>query len=124
MKKYLYKHLLLALVSSVCFLLVFYVGLKMTQEDTPPLSSYPFYLFIYLFIYLYIAAGYLTVGLVSACMTDILKNRWTLNKTSSILLKLIVYLLIPYAIFHSFFILMAPLIYVLFESLFILRKAS
>lgn len=80
MKKYLYKHLFLALVSSVCFLLVFYVGLKMTQEDTPPLSSYPFYLFIYL----YIAAGYLTVGLVSACMTDILKNRWTLNKTSSI----------------------------------------
>ncbi|MFU1720449.1 hypothetical protein [Bacillus velezensis] len=120
MKKYLYKHLLLALVSSVCFLLVFYVGLKMTQEDTPPLSSYPFYLFIYL----YIAAGYLTFGLVLACMTDILKNRWTFNKPSTILLKLIVYLLIPYAIFHSFFILMAPLIYVLFESLFILRKAS
>ncbi|MDV5129220.1 hypothetical protein ACO7RW_17740 [Bacillus amyloliquefaciens] len=119
MKKYLYKHLLLALVSSVCFLLVFYVSLKVTQEDTPPLSDR-----FYLFIYLYIAAGYLTVGLVSACMTDILKNRWTLNKTSSILLKLIVYLLIPYAIFHCFFILMAPLIYVLFESLFILRKAS
>ncbi|MCY7681156.1 hypothetical protein [Bacillus velezensis] len=120
MKKYLYKHLLLALVSSVCFLLVFYVSLKVTQEDTPQLSSYPFYLFIYM----YIAAGYLTVGLVSACMTDVLKNRWTFNKTCSILLKLIVYLLITYAIFHSFFILAAPLIYLLFESLFILRKAS
>ncbi|MED0773327.1 hypothetical protein CHH79_17685 [Bacillus siamensis] len=120
MKKYLYKHLLLALISSVCFLMIFYFGLRMTQEDTPPLSSYPFYLFIYM----YIAAGYLTVGLLSACMTDVLKNRWTLNKTSSILLKLIVYLLITYAISRSFFVLSAPLIYLLFESLFILRKAS
>ncbi|MED3659985.1 hypothetical protein [Bacillus velezensis] len=119
MKKYLYKHLLLALISSVCFLLVFYFALRMTLEDTPPLFD-----LFYLSIYMYIAAGYLTVGLLSACMTDVLGNRWTLNKTSSILLKLIVYLLIPYAIFHSFFILMAPLVYVLFESLFILRKAS
>ncbi|AME06273.1 hypothetical protein NNG64_02930 [Bacillus siamensis] len=119
MKKYLYKHLLLALISSVCFLLVFYFALRMTQEDTPPLSD-----LFYLSIYMYIAAGYLTVGLLSACMTDVLGNRWTLNKTSSILLKLIVYLLITYAISRSFFVLSAPLIYLLFESFFIPRKPS
>ncbi|MEM1491947.1 hypothetical protein [Bacillus velezensis] len=119
MKKYLYKHLLLALISSVCFLLIFYFALRMTLEDTPPLFD-----LFYLSIYMYIAAGYLTVGLVLACMTDILKNRWTLNKTSSILLKLIVYLLITYAISRSFFVLSAPLIYLLFESFFILRKPS
>lgn len=119
MKRLLSKHLLLALVSSVCFLMIFYVGLRMTQEDTA-LLSYPFYLAIYL----YIAAGYLTVGLMLACMTDVLYKRWEFNKTSSILLKLIVYLSITYAISHSFFILLAPLIYLLFESLFTPRKTS
>ncbi|OIK19738.1 hypothetical protein BKP66_15510 [Bacillus amyloliquefaciens] len=118
MKRLLSKHLLLALVSSVCFLMIFYVGLRMTQENTA-LLSYPFYLAIYL----YIAAGYLTVGLMLACMTDVLNKRWEFNKTYSILLKLTVYLSLTYAISRSFFILLAPLIYLLFESLFIPRKA-
>ncbi|PSA91146.1 hypothetical protein C6370_16385 [Bacillus atrophaeus] len=118
MKKFLYKHLILTLISSVLFLFIFYLALRNTPESIP-LISYQYYLTIYLYILL----GYLTIGLILSFITDKLGEMWRFKKYSLIIFKLIIYLLLPYAISHSLFVLIAPLIYLLFESLlFIIRK--
>lgn len=118
MKKFFYKHLILTLISSVLFLFVYYLALRKTPESIP-ITSYQYYLSIYL----YILFGYLTIGLILSFITDKLGEIWRFKKYSLIILKLIIYLLLPYAISHSLFVLIAPLIYLLFESLlFMIRK--
>lgn len=118
MKRFLYKHIILTLISSVLFLIIFYLTLRITEEGTT-LTPIQYYLFIYMYILL----GYLTVGFILSFITDKFGNRFKFNKFSLIIIKLIIYLLIPYAIFHSLFVLIAPLIYLLFETLiYIIRR--
>lgn len=120
MKKFFYKHLILTLISSVLFLFVYYLALRTTPESIP-IISYQYYLAIYF----YILFGFLTIGLILSFITDKLGEMWRFKNYSLIIFKLLIYLLLPYAISHSLFILIAPFIYLLFESLlFIIRKKT
>ncbi|ATL38457.1 hypothetical protein CQJ38_02505 [Bacillus velezensis] len=117
MKKFLYKHLILTLISSVLFLFVYYLALRTTTVSIP-ITSYQYYLAIYF----YIIFGYLTIGLILSFITDKLGYIWKLKKYSLIIFKLLIYLLLSYAISDSLFVLIAPLIYLLFESFLFINK--
>ncbi|MES1029318.1 hypothetical protein FOA25_13585 [Bacillus velezensis] len=117
MKKFLYKHLILTLISSVLFLFVYYLALRTTTVSIP-ITSYQYYLAIYF----YIIFGYLTIGLILSFITDKLGYIWKFKKYSLIIFKLLIYLLLSYAISDSLFVLIAPLIYLLFESFLFINK--
>lgn len=114
LKKFLLKHSIVSLLSSILLLIIFYIDLMDYGESLD--------LQYFLIIYLYILLGYFTVGTVLVLITDKASTFFNLNLGLLITIKIVFYVSVVYLLFQTPILLFAPLIYLLFEVLIMIWK--